>query len=420
VQIRLVPLRDAEVGDIRPYLLLLVAAVALVLLICCANVANLLLARAATREREMAIRAALGAGRLRLMRLLLTESLLLALAGASCGLGLAYPALQALLALIPVELPFWMKIELDWRSLAFSLAAAVLTSLLFGLAPAWQSARVELSLALKNGAKGTGGGAQRLRSGLIVAEIAFSLLLLLGAGLMMQSFLRLLLVDPGIKTERLLTVEAGRFVANTNPMERAQGYINPHRRALARLAQLPGVVAVSGGNDFPYRDQPDQRQKVEIAVIGQSEREQRQSAPAVAASTYPGYFNALGIPLYAGRDFNEADDLNAARVAIVSRRAAGSLWPGREAVGQMIRLGKEGPDNSWSRVVGVVGDTKWQAAEQGRGYEIYFPYLQGPGPGFHYLLRVEGDPQTVASALRQAIKEAASGLQQGCRGAGVA
>jgi putative ABC transport system permease protein len=256
--------------------------------------------------------------------------------GGLCGAALAYPALMTLLALIPVELPFWMKIEVDWHALAFSLSAAVLTGLLFGLVPAWRLSRVELGLALKSDAKGSssGAGAWRLRSGLIVTEMAFSLLLLVGAGLMMQSFIRLQRVDAGFNTKHLLTVQAGRFVTNPNPEERAHGYINPHRRAIARLAQLPGVVAVSGGSDFPFRDKPDQRQKAEVAVVGQSEREQRQNAPAVAASVYPGYFNALGIPLVAGRDFTEADDLKAPNVAIVSRHTAETLWRGARPSGR--------------------------------------------------------------------------------------
>jgi predicted permease len=208
LQWRLTPLRDAEVGNVRPYLRLLLGAVVMVLLIVCVNVANLFLARGAARELELAIRAALGAGRGQLRRQLLIESSLLALVGGGLGLLLAWPALALLLRMIPVELPFWMRIEIDGAAALFTFLIAALTGLLFGLVPAWQSSRADLNLALRKSGKGSDGGSvsHRLRSGLVVAEVALSLMLLVGAGLMTRSFIRLQRVDLGLQTRNVLTV----------------------------------------------------------------------------------------------------------------------------------------------------------------------------------------------------------------------
>jgi putative ABC transport system permease protein len=225
----------------------------MVLLIVCVNVANLLLARGAARERELAIRAALGAGRGRLMQQLLIESLLLALVGGAPGLALAWPALALPLRLIPVEAPFWMRIEIDGTALLFNFVIAALTGLLFGLVPAWQASRADLNLALKEGAKGAGGSAvsHRLRSGLVVAEIAISLPLLVGAGLMMQSFMRLQRVDLGLRTGNLLTIYTSRFMTNSTREELVNAYTDNWTRVMERPAQLPGVIKVGGGYDIP-------------------------------------------------------------------------------------------------------------------------------------------------------------------------
>jgi putative ABC transport system permease protein len=407
VQLRLTPLREAEVGDLRAYLWLLGGAVALVLLIVCVNVANLLLARGATRERELAIRAALGAGRARLARMLLAESLLLALGGGALGLALAWPALELLLRLIPVELPFWMKIEVDSAALAFNFGVAVLTGVLFGLVPAWQLSRANVNEALKDGAKGASSGiaSRRLRDGLVVAEIAVSLALLAGAGLMMQSFLRLQRVDAGIKTENLMTAYLSRFVTNATREELAKAYTDTYRRVMERFQQLPGVITVGAGYDIPYKEQSEQRKKDTVAIIGQSEQEQRRNAPVMGVVVSPTFFDALGVPLLAGRFFNDADDPQSEQVVIVSRHTAETLWPRREAVGQKILVGKESPDNLWARVVGVVGDTKWHAAESGRGFEIYYPDRQWPVPAMNILLRTQGDPASLIPQVRRAIHE---------------
>jgi putative ABC transport system permease protein len=341
------------------------------------------------------------------MRQLLVESLLLALVGGAMGLALARPALALLLRLIPVELPFWMRIEIDGAALLFNFAIAVLTGLLFGLVPAWQSSRADLSLALKEAAKGAGGGAvsHRLRGGLVVAEIAISLLLLVGAGLMMRSFMRLQSVDAGVRTENLLTVYASRFVTNAMREELVQPYTDTWTRVMERLAQLPGVVKVGGGYDIPYKNRPEQREKQQVSTVGQSEQERQQNAPVMGVDVDPSFFDALGIPLLAGRNFNDNDTPGSEPVCIVSQSAAEALWPGREAVGQKLLVGKLSETNLWHRVVGVVGDTKWHAAETGKGFEVYYSHRQWPIPAFHFLLRVEGDPAGLIPQVRRAIHE---------------
>ena len=246
VRVRLTPLRDAEVGAIRPYLMLLLAAVGFVLLICCANVASLLLAQAAAQRREFAMRAALGASRGRAIRELLARSLLLGLLGAGGGVALAVGGVKALLALIPVQLPFWMRIEVDAPALLFSLFAAVLTSLLFGLAPAMLASRVNLNDALRDGTKGSPGGATA-RSVLVVAQIALCMLLLVGAGLMMQTFLRLQRRDTGFNPDNLLVARATNFYNGTRA-ERATALAMHHERVAALFRAMPGVTGVGVTN----------------------------------------------------------------------------------------------------------------------------------------------------------------------------
>lgn len=407
VQLQLKPLREAEAGNIRPYLLLLGGAVGLVLLICCVNVANLLLARGAARERELAIRAALGSSRWRTVQMLLAESLLLALAGGLLGMALARPGLQGLLKLIPVELPFWMKIELNWPVLLFSLVVTLATGVLFGLVPALQLSRVNLQNALKDSAKGSSRDASslRLRNGLIVVEVAFSLLLLVGAGLMMQSFMRLQQVDTGINAERLVTVYLSRFLPNSTPQEQVAAYSDQFRRVMDEFAKIPGVVAVGGGYDIPHYNKLEQREKQEIAIVGQSEREQNQNAPAIGVDVAPGYFQTLGVPLLEGRDFNEADTLDQQRVVVVSQYTAQTLWPGRPAIGQQIRWGKVSTGNPFATVIGVVGNTKWSAAEREPGFELYYPYRQWPVPALHIVVRAQTEPAQLMPQLRGTVHE---------------
>jgi putative ABC transport system permease protein len=223
---------------------------------------------------------------------------------------------------------------------------------------------------------------------------------------MMQSFIRLQRVDAGIKTDNLMTAYIFRFVTNATREEQAKAYTDTYRRVMERFEQLPGVVAVGGGYSIPYKDQPQDRQKDTVAIVGQSEQEQRRNAPVMSVVVSPTFFDVLGVPLIAGRHFTESDDPKSESVVIVSRHTAEILWPGREAVGQRIMIGgNQWRDDPWNRVIGVVGDTKWHAAESGQGFEVYYSDRQWPVPAMNILLRTKGDPASLVSQIRRAIHE---------------
>jgi predicted permease len=404
VRVRLVSLRDAEVGGIRPYLMLLLGAVALVLSIGCVNVANLLLVRAMSRENEMAIRAALGASRGRLIRQALTESALLSLLGGALGVALAHVGVRTLLALIPVELPFWMTVDINGWVLTFSAVLSLATGLTFGLVPALQVSGRDLTESFKDGGRGSvGPRRQRLRHALVVAEVAFSVLLFTSATLMMRSFLNLHRVDTGFESHGLLSAYAGHFLPNRTYQDMIQVHAADFRRILDRLRELPGVESVAGSTELPYYNRADDRALNPVATRGQSDDEQRANLAVANADITPGYLRTMGIPLLDGRDFTENDDWKAPLVALVSRRLAQTLWPGRAAVGQMIRLGDESPENPWHRVIGVVGNTRWNAVERRSGGEVYFSYRQWPTPKLHLLVRTAGDPMRLATDLRRIV-----------------
>jgi putative ABC transport system permease protein len=283
----------------------------------------------------------------------------------------------------------------------------VLTGLLFGLVPAWHASRADLGVALKAGAKGSGGSMipRRLRSSLVVAEIAISLVLLVGAGLMMQSFMRLQRRDAGINTSSLLTVYVSRFVTNASPEQLRQAYTATWTRVMHRLAQLPGVTTVGGGYAIPYKDHPEQRETQQVATRGQSAEEQRQNAPVMTVPVDHSFFGALGIPFLAGRNFNDNDTPSSDPVVIVSRHTAEKLWPGREPIGQELMVGSQYVGNVWRRVIGVVGDTKWHAAERGEGFELYYSHGQYPVPALNILLRTTADPASLGPLVRRVIHE---------------
>jgi putative ABC transport system permease protein len=406
VAIRLVSLREAETGALRPYLVLLLAAVGLVLTIGCVNVASLLLARALARSSELAVRTALGATRLALIRQTLTESTLLAVAGGALGVLLAYGGIGALTASIPVELPFWMRIDVDRRVLGFSIAVSLLTGIACGLAPALSASRRDLLAVFKDGSRGTAGASrQRLRRAFVVAEVAFAAMLFAGAMLMMRSFVHLRGSDPGFDTTGLLSAYVGHFLPNRTYEEMIQTHAPDFRRILDELRRLPGVVSTAGATAIPYYERPEQRALNSIAVRGQSDAEKRANLAVVGADITPGYLQTMGIPVLEGRDLTEADDWRSPMVALVSADLAAALWPGRSALGQMFRLGDETTDNPWHRVVGVVGNTRWSAAERGRGGEVYFSYRQWPTPKLHVLVRTQGDPRVLVPDLRRIVQQ---------------
>jgi putative ABC transport system permease protein len=404
VRVRLTPLRDAEVGNIRPYLLMLLAAVGFVLLICCANVASLMLAQAAAQRREFAMRAALGASRWRLIRELLVRSLALALLGAACGVALAVAGVKALLALIPVQLPFWMRVEVDAPVLLFSLAAAVLTSLLFGLAPALLASRVNLNDALRDGTKGSSGGA-KARSVLVVAQIALCLLLLVGAGLMMQTFLRLQRRDTGFNPDNVLVARTTNFY-NGPRAERATALALHHERVAALLGALPGVTRVGATNTLPFERVQTERGKVELTIKGRASEELKHQVAMEGADVSAGYLETMQIPLVSGRLFDSRDTKDSPMAVIINERAAQTLFPDRDPIGQEILWGAYSKENPYSVVVGVVGNVRHQADENDKGMELYYPYTQWPVTNVYYVIRASGDPTHLMQTVRQTVSAA--------------
>jgi putative ABC transport system permease protein len=405
VRTRLETLRDAEVGNIRPYLMLMLGAVGFVLLICCANIANLMLARAASRQREMALRAALGAGRGRVIRALLTESLLLSLTGGLLGIGVAYLAVPALVSLIPVELPFWMRIEIDLPVLLASFAVAVSTGLLFGIAPALHAARADVQGLLKEGARGSSGRGARLQGSLVAAEVSLAVLLLVGAGLLLKTFLRLHALETGFRTENLLVARVTNFQAGSRA-ETAAALASFHQRVLTGIRALPGVISAGATNGLPYTRTGSSRRNFELQIKGRTAEEVRQTVNLEGEDVSPGYFETMGIPLLQGRAFDGRDTPDSPMVVVVSERAARTLWPGRDPIGQEVYwgAGAPGPENPYCTVVGVVGSVRHRPFDGEGGVELYYPFTQYPITNVYYVARTEGDPLRLAEPVRKVVE----------------
>jgi putative ABC transport system permease protein len=408
VQIVLTALREAETGKIRPYLVLLFAAVILVLLIGCVNSANLLLARAAAREKEIAIRTALGSGVWPVVRQLLTESVVLALVAGCLGLLLAALGVRLFPILVPVDLPFWMRIEVNGLVALFCLGLSLATGVVFGLSPALQMAKADVNSVLKQGVRGSSGASgssKLLRNGLVVGEVALSMVLLVGAGLMMRSFLQLHKAELGVRTTGLVTAYMARFAPNTTREQQLRLYSGSFRRALQELEQIPGVVSAGAATDVPYslwlRRQAD-RDTAEVIIRGQSDKDGRFNAPVQSNYVTGGFFPTLGIRFLEGRNFDESDDRSKPSYVIVNRRMAEALWPGRPGVGQQIRFGG---GSDWTTVIGVVENVRYLPTEQKPGWELYWHYGQIPTPQMQAVLAVRGDPADYIERIRTAIRE---------------
>jgi putative ABC transport system permease protein len=406
VRVRLVSLRDAEVGALRPYLVLLLASVALVLSIACVNIANLFLVRALSRDTDMAIRTALGASRVRLIRQTLTETALLSVAGGALGTALAYAGAGAISRLIPIELPFWLTIDVNGWVLVFSAAVSITTGVIVGVVPALHASRRDLAPAFRDGVKGSAGPArQRLRHAFVVAEVALAVLLFVGAVLMTRSFINLHGVETGFDSRHLLSAYVGHFLPNRSYEEMIQAHATDFRRILDRLYELPGVTAAGGATEIPFYNRPEHRPLRPVAIRGQNDIEQRANLAVAGADITPGFLHTMGIPVLEGRDFAEADDRTSPYVVLVSRRLAHALWPGRQAIGQTLRIGDDSPETPWHRVIGVVGDTRWGTPEMRSGGEAYFSYRQWPTPKLHLIVRTQGDAAALTPALRRIVQE---------------
>ncbi len=393
----LFPLLERRVGDIKRPLLILLGSVGFVLLIACANVANLLLARAAGREKELAIRAALGAGRTRIISQLLTESVCLAFVGGVLGLLLAFGGLRLLIKLAPTSLPRINEVGLDIRALGFTLGITLLTGIIFGLAPALQASRRDLHDTLKEGGRGSAQGmrGQRLRQSLVVAEIGLAVVLLLGAGLMIRSFSRLLKEDPGFHPDHLLVGHIGLPAKkyNQNP-QRLQFY----NSLLEKITNLPGVEAVGATQSLPMLDD----YILGFVIQGRPPASSADQRSTNYYSVTPGYFKAMGIKLIRGRLFNDHDGPNSQRVAVINETLAKKYLSDADPIGQHIHV-TNGPE-TFREIVGIVADVKQYSLEDAAPGQTYVPYAQEPYfNGMTLAIRTSGDPNSQIAPLRAQI-----------------
>jgi putative ABC transport system permease protein len=397
-----VPLRDHVTGNVRFSLLMLLASCGGVLLIACANVSQLLLARATTRERELSVRAALGASRWRLARQVLTESALLAVIGSVAGGLLAIWLVDMVAASIPVELPFWIRIDLNPSVLAFAILVSCITALTAGSLPAWQSTRVAIAQTLKTAGGGAVGFGARWREVLTAAQVAVSIILLVGASLVLRSLLNLREVNPGFDPRQVVMMEVNPTYNGDEP---AQTRVDRFSRLLQRLSEMPGVEAVGANNSPPFVAQRPWN-RTQLAAEGQPVGAQSLNPVANFQTVSLDYFRTLRIPLLRGRVFSEGDKLQATPVCIVSERLAAALWPGEDPVGRRLRLGGPGisPEaQDWMTVVGVVGDVRHQALEREAGPDLYKPSLQLAWKQMHFVLRARNHPLALVPAIRREI-----------------
>jgi putative ABC transport system permease protein len=396
------PLQEHLVGDIKPALLVLLGAVGLVLLIACANVANLLLARAAVRQKEIAVRVALGAKRSRLIRQFLTESVLLSTLGGVVGLAIAYGGLILLKAFIPENISQAREISIDLKVLAFTFLVSVATGLIFGLAPAIQAARFNQIDTLKEGGRdaATGGSGKRLRGLLVTAEVAISLVLLIGAGLLINSFLRLRNVDPGFRTDNLLTMKIVLPEPKYEEMERRSAF---YTELVNRVQSLAGVRSAAVTSNLPlYR----QGNSISIGIEGQPAPPPGQERIIVTRIISPRYFDTMSIPVLQGRGLTEQDTETTPNVVVISETMARRYWPGEDAIGKRIAVGRIRKPADWIQVVGVAKDVRQFELNAEPKPQMYLTYRQA---GFFdsrdLVVKTDVDPASMAATVRKAVWE---------------
>jgi putative ABC transport system permease protein len=393
-------LRDEVVGEIRPALIVFTAAVGLVLLVACGNVANLMLARAAARTREIAVRVSLGAGRSRLLRQLLTESVLLALTGGAIGLGLAAWGVSALKALRPGNIPRIEEIALDWRVVAFTLAVAVLTGIIFGLAPALQAARGDVRGALQAGGRGAAGSAlDQMRSALVAAQVAFALVLLVGAGLLIKSFARLQDVSPGFRPDNLLTFRVALPSAKYSSDTARQLLFRELER---RLAAIPGAQSVGAVSSLPIGGSYGY---ITVSVEGVERPIPGVMQDAVPLAVTPDYVRTLGIRLRAGRTFGAQDGPTSARVAMVNDEMVRRFWRGKSPIGS--RITTDDPQDTaatWWTVVGLIENTRLESLDREPYAQMLFPAAQWDPAGLDFAIRATVPPTSLVPSVRREVR----------------
>jgi putative ABC transport system permease protein len=393
--IHLVPLQESVVGETRPALLLLLGAVGLVLLIACANATNLLLARAASRQKEIAVRLAVGASRIRLIRQLLTETLILSVLGGGLGLLIASWGVDFLVSSGP-QLPRLDEIRFDGYVLAFTTALSLLTGILFGLAPALQSSSRDLQEFLKEGGwqGGSGAGKRRLRGALVVGEVALSLVLLIGAGLLVRSFAQVLGSKRGFDTSHILAVDLSLpYTGYEEPAQQADFF----RRLLDRVSRLDEVEAAGVVSHLPLSGD---NTNSGLLIEGRTWLEDE--APlADDRLVSPDYFRALRIPLLKGRSFTEQDDAQAPRVAIINESLARRFFPNQNPIGK--RIDMQWKNTGWQEIVGIVGDVRHDGLDLPIMPAVYAPYLQAADSGMTLVVHSRGDPLSVVGAIRAQV-----------------
>ena len=391
------PLKEWIVSDVQLPLVVLLVTVAFVLLIACVNVASLLLVRASARAREMAIRSSLGARQSRIVRQLLTESLVLAVMGSAAGLVIALWFKDALVAYGSGDIPRLDEARLDWRVLVFTLATTGLTTLFTGLVPALQSARPQLTAMLKDGGqKGTSRQASSVRNALVVAEVALALVLVAGAGLMVRSFLRLQKVDPGFDPNNILTLRLSLPEVRYKEDSQAQAFFE---QAEQRIRNLPGVTAVGSTTRLPLKGY---RWTGDMTIEGRAPEDYAREVRHEEMT--PDYFHAIGLPLVRGRFFNESDQAKSQPVAIVNVALARRYFPGEDPVGKRIKFSKPSEQEAWQTIIGVVGDEKQDSLRAEVRPEIYQTHLQHGRSEMTLVVRANTDPRTLIGAIREQIR----------------
>ena len=399
--VEVIPLHEHLVGEVRPALVVFLGAVGLVLLIACANVANMSLARSASRRREVAIRTALGATRVRLLRQDLTESVLLAVLGGVAGLLLASWGVDLLVALRPESVPGAASAGLDGRVLTFTLGLSVLTGLLFGVAPALNAASADPHEALKEGGRSASAGprARLLRASLVVSEMAIALVLLAGSGLLIKSFMRLQRIDPGLQIENILTVRLWTPDADYPDGARQSAF---YSEVLRRVAALPGVEAAAATTDLPMSGTDSY---LGFQIEGRPPTGPGEGPESGLHQVTPDYFSALGIPILRGRPLLPSDAEGAPSVKVVSKTLADRYWPGEDPIGKRISYGTdEKNEPQWSTVVGVAGDVRQKGLHAEPRPEAYTSSLQWPSRYMTLIVRSPLDPAALAESVRRELR----------------
>jgi len=399
--LRALAFKERMVGEIRPMMMLLQSAVIFVLLIACANVANLMLARAAARRREISLRMALGASRTRITRQLLTESIVVAFGGAALGVMLAHWGNRLWMAAIPLELPMWLDFRIDAPVLLFTVGVTVFAGIVFGLAPAMHAGDGRLSEALREGSSqaGSSRGRNRLRSGLVVAEVALSLVLLVGAGLMIRSFVNRADLQKNLRMDGVLT---GAVLLPYAAYPEAHQKIAFFQDVLPRIAAIPGVEQVSGAQVLPLGRNGWGRR---VIPDNAKDPDPKLAVNVRHGIVFPGYFKALGIPLKSGRDFNTLDAAKSERVAIVSEAFAKKFWPGQSPLGHTFRYAGEHDSMGVVKVVGVAGNVLQNIEDDDTRLEqSYVPHTQEPHQMMSFIVVSNSDPAALATKIRGILR----------------